>query len=101
MTGIRNKAGKSGCNHCRDEKHWIDNCPHRHVTGATLDALRKKNTPAPQLLHVGKEKDKRGESDDNPSLSELEGVALVSPAADIIVRLDPDKLYLDSCASHI
>ena len=25
---------------------------------------------------------------------------LVSPAASIIVRLDPDKLYLDSCASH-
>ena len=58
MIGIRNKAGKSGCNFYCDEKHWIDNCLHRHVTGAALDALCKKNTPAPQLLHAGKKKDK-------------------------------------------
>ena len=44
MTGIRNKAGKSGCNYCRDETHWMDNCPHLHVTGEALEALRKKNT---------------------------------------------------------
>ena len=24
MTSIRNKAGKSGFNHCRDEIHWMD-----------------------------------------------------------------------------
>ena len=101
MAGIRNKAGKSGCNHCRGEKHWMDNCPHQHVTGAALDALRKKNTAVPQLLHAGEEKDKEGESDDDPSLSELEGVTLVSPAASIVVRLNTDKLYLDRCASHI
>ena len=39
--------------------------------------------------------------DDDPSISELEGVALVSPATGIVVRLGPVKLYLDSCASHI
>ena len=27
-------------------------------------------------------------------------MALVSPAAGIVVRLDSDKLYLDNCASH-
>ena len=67
MTGIKNKAGKSGCNHCRDEKHWMDNCPHRHVTGAALEALCKKNMAALQLLHMGEEKDKGGESDNDPS----------------------------------
>ena len=81
-------------------KHWMDNCPHRHVTGEALDALHKKNAAAPPLLHADKEKDKVGESDDDGSLIKLEGVALVSPAAGIVVRLDPDKLYLDSCASH-
>ena len=91
MTGIRNKAVKSRCNHCRDETHWMDNCPHLQVAGEALEALRKKNTTAPQLLHAGEEKDNGGESDDDPSLSELEGVALVSPAAGIVVRLDPDK----------
>ena len=103
MTSIKNKAGKSGYNHCRDEKHWTDDCLHRHVTGTALNALRlrKKNTDAPQLLHTGKEKDKGGESDNDPSLGEPEGVALVSLAAGIVVRLDPDKLYPDNCASHI
>ena len=57
MTGIRNTAGKSGCNHCCDETHWIDNCPHLQVTGEALEVLRKKNTIAPQLLHAGEEKD--------------------------------------------
>ena len=47
MAGIKNKAGKIGCNHCHNGKHWIYNCPHRHVTGAALDALGKKNTAAP------------------------------------------------------
>ena len=37
MTGIKNKAGKSGCNHCRDETHWMDNCPHLHVTSEALE----------------------------------------------------------------
>ena len=78
----------------------MDNCLHLHVTGEVLQALRTKNTAAPQLLHAGEEKDNRGESDDDTSLSELEGVALVSPAAGIVVRLDTDKLYLDNCASH-
>ena len=50
---------------------------------------------------MGEEKDKGGELDDDPSISELEGVALVSPATGIVVRLGPVKLYLDSCASHI
>ena len=100
MTGIKNKADKSGCNHCRDKTHWMDNCPHLHVTSEALEALRKKNTAAPQLLHAGEEKDKGGESDNDHSLGELEGVALVSPAAGIVVRLDPDKLYLDNCARH-
>ena len=27
-------------------------------------------------------------------------VAIVSPAAGIVVRLDPDTLYLDNCANH-
>ena len=86
MTGIKNTADTSGCNRCRDEKHWIDNCTHRHVTGAALEALRKNNTAAPQLLHASEEKDKGGESDDDPILSELEGVALASPAAGITRR---------------
>ena len=71
------------------------------MAGAALNALRKKNTAAPQLLHASKEKGKGGELDDDPSFSELKSVALVSPAAGIVVPLDPDKLYLDSCASHI
>ena len=49
-TGIRNKACKSGCNHCRDKKHWMDNCLHRHVTDTALGALPKKNTVVSQLL---------------------------------------------------
>ena len=57
MTDIRNKAGKSGCNHCRDETHWMDSCPHLHVTGEALEALRRKNTAAPQLLRAGEEKE--------------------------------------------
>ena len=61
----------------------------------------KKHTAAPQLLHVGEGKDRGGESDDYPSLGDLEGVALVSPAAGIIVRLSKRKLYLDSCVSNI
>ena len=85
MTDIRNKTDKSGCNHCRDKTYWMDICPHLQVTGEALEALRKKNTAAPQLLHAGEEKDNGGESDDDPSLSELEGVALVSPAAVIVV----------------
>ena len=91
MTGIANKAGKTGCNHCRDPKHCMENCPHRHVTGAELKVLRKKHTAAPQLLHVGKGKDKGGDSDDGPSLGDLEGVALVSLAAGYIVRLSKRK----------
>ena len=63
----------------------MDNCPHLHVTGEALAALRKKNTAAPQLLHVCKEKDKGGESDNDPSLGEMEGVVLVSPASGIVV----------------
>ena len=47
------------------------------------------------------EEENEGESDDDPSLGNLEGVALVSLATGIIVRLNPDKIYLDSCASHI
>ena len=47
MTGIKNKAGKSGCNHYRDKKHWIGNCPYRHMTGAALGTLCKTNTAAP------------------------------------------------------
>ena len=70
------------------------------MAGEVLEALRKKNTAAPQLLHAGEEKEKGGESDDDPILGELEGVVLVLPAAGIVVRLDPDKLYLDNCASH-
>ena len=61
------------------------------MTGEALEALRKKNTTALQLLHTGEEKDNGDESDGDPSLSELEDVALVSPAAGIVVRLDPDK----------
>ena len=72
-----------------------------HFTGAELTALRKKNTAAPQLLHDGEKKEEEKDVDDDPSLGELEGVALVSPAAGFIVRLDPEKLYLDSCASDI
>ena len=75
MIGIKNKAGKNGCNHCRDETHWMNNCPHLHVTSEALEALHKKNAAAPQLLHAGDEKDKGVESDDDPSLGELEGVA--------------------------
>ena len=90
MTGIKNKAGKSGCNHCCNETHWMDNFPHLHATGEALESLRKKSTAAPQLLHAGEEKDKGGESDDDPGLGELEGGALVSPAAGIVVN----------CASH-
>ena len=52
MTSIKNKVGKSGCNHCCDETDWMDNCPHIHVTGEALEALRKKNTAAPQVLHT-------------------------------------------------
>ena len=70
------------------------------MTVKAIEALCKKNMAAPQLLHAGKEKENGGESDDDPSLGELEGVALVSPAAGIVVRLDPDKLYLENCASH-
>ena len=70
----------------------MDSCPHLHVTDEALEALRKKNTAAPQLLHAGEEKENGGESDDDPSLSKL--------AAGIAVRLEPDKLYLDNCASH-
>ena len=102
MTGIANKAGKTGCNHCCDPKHWLENCPHRHATGVELEALHNKHKAAPQLLHVGKRTGNRGESDDDPSFGDLEGVAMVSPATGIVVRLDHErKLYLDSCASHI
>ena len=71
------------------------------MTGTALNALRKKNTAALQLLHAGEEKDSGGKSDDDPCLGDLGGVALVSPAAGIIVRLCKRKLYLDRCASHI
>ena len=72
MTGIKNKAGKSGCNHCRDETHWMDNYPHLRVTGEALEALRKKNTGAPQLLHEGEEQENEGESCDDPSQIKIE-----------------------------
>ena len=101
MTGIANKAGKTGCNHCCDPKHWMENCPNRHPTGAELGALRKKDVAVSQLLHVGEGTGKGGESDDDPSLGNLEGVALVSPAVGIVVQMRKRKLYLDSCASHI
>lgn len=102
MTGVTNLAGVSGCFHCWDKSHWKNKCKNRHVTGAELVALRKKNmgaSVAPQLLHVSEEKEETGDVEDDPSLGDLEGVALASPAAGTIVRLEPDKLYLDSCAS--
>jgi len=74
-------------------------CPHRDASAEDLKVIRKKNAQAPQLLHVG-EKDGDDWNDDS-SLSELEGVTLVSPAAGAVVRLDSNKIYLDSCASHI
>ena len=101
MTGIDNKAGKTGCNHCRNPKHWLENCPHWHVAGADLEVLRKKHTAAPQLLHFGEGKNRGDESDNDPSLGDLEGVALMLSAAGIIVRMSKRKLYFDSCASDI
>ena len=47
MTGIANKSGKTGCNHCRDPKHWLENFLNRHVTGADHEVLRKKTHGRP------------------------------------------------------
>ena len=87
MTGIANKAGQTGCSPCYDPKHWRNRCPYKDVTSAELALLRKKNKLSPRLMRVRKEG--KSESDDDMSLGDLKGVALVLPAAGIIVRLDP------------
>ena len=74
MTNITNKADKTRYNHCRDPKHWLENCPHRHVTSAELQAIRRKHMAALQLLHAGEGTENGGELDDDPSLGNLEGV---------------------------
>ena len=99
MTGIANKASQTGCNHCFDPRHWLNRCPHKDASGAEFKILRKKHTTSLRLLNVGNEDER--ESDYDPILGDLEGVALVSPTTGIIMRLDPEKIYLDSCASHI
>ena len=55
------------------------------MTDAEIHTLRKKHPAAPQLLHVDEGTRNGGKSDDGPSFGDLEGAALVSPAAGIIV----------------
>jgi hypothetical protein len=65
--------------------------------------LKNKHATSPQLVQVGDmggAEEGAGDGDNDLSLRELEGVALVLPAAGIVMRLDPRKIYLDSCTSH-
>ena len=100
MTGIKNKAGKFGCNKCGAEDHWIRSCPQAL---AEERAAGRPDLPEPQLVEAGEqETGGRGQEPepDNDNGWE-EGVAMVLPAEGFIAPpLDPSKLYLDSCASH-
>ena len=105
LTGIQNNAGREGCDKCGARDHWKATCPHADVSPVELAILRAKNSAGPQLVTVGGPGDGTEATQEGASppdaWANLEGVALVSPAANFITpKLDPHKLYLDNCASH-
>ena len=53
MTGIRNKAGREGCDICGAKNHWKATCPHEHASDEELKNIRARNAASPQLLEVG------------------------------------------------
>ena len=57
MTGIRNKAGREGCDKCGARDHWKATCPHADASPAELVILRAKNSVGPQLVTVGRPDD--------------------------------------------
>ena len=52
MTGITNKAGRSGCDHCGAANHWKATCPHKGKTAEEMRDIRAKNSAGPQLVEV-------------------------------------------------
>ena len=40
MTGITNKAGRSGYDHCGTADHWKATCPHKGKTAGELKIIR-------------------------------------------------------------
>ena len=100
MTGITNKQGRSGCDHCGAANHWMATCPHKGKTADELQVIRAKNSASPQLVEVADMASKKKEEEPEEVWGE-EGVACVSPAAGFETpKLDSHKLYLNSCASH-
>ena len=99
MTGITNKEGRSGCDKCGAANHWKATCPHKNKTADEIAAIRARNAASPQLVEVAGNKKK--EEEEPEEVWGEEDVACVSSTAGFEVpKLDPHKLYLDSCASH-
>lgn len=100
MTGIVNKQGRKGCDKCGAPGHWKATCPHKNKTEDKLKIIRARNGASPQLVKVT-DTDKGNAGEELEEIWVEEGVACVSPTAGFETpKLDPDKLYLDSCASH-
>ena len=52
MTGITNKAGRSGCVMCGAANHWKVTCPHKNKTADELKLIRARNEASPELVEV-------------------------------------------------
>ena len=87
------------------ENHWKATCQHADTPPAELAILRAKNSAGPQLVTVGGPDDGAQASQQDVSApntwDDLEGVTMVSPTAYFVTsKIDPNKFYLDCCASH-
>ena len=105
MTGIRNKAGREGCNKCGARDHWKATCQHADASPAELAILWAKYSASPQLVTVGVPDDGAQAFQQDVSApnmwDDLEGVTMVSPTTYFVTpKLDPNKIYPDCCASH-
>ena len=74
MTGITNKAGRSGCDHCGAANHWKATCPHKGKTAEEMRDIRAKNSAGPQLVEVADTPSKKKEEEQEEEWGE-EGVA--------------------------